>query len=121
LCTKNYTCFWYGKRLEETREHGVRFAIKKSLLAMIKTSEGGWNRKNPTSASSHKRRACEPNLHSSMENKDECYVQLQTVIHGFPSNEKQLLVDISRRINKERDSWHNCLYQFATGSLNEKE
>ena len=35
LREKDYTFYWCGKAADETREHGVGFTVKNSLLSMI--------------------------------------------------------------------------------------
>ena len=44
LQEKDYTFYWCGKAADETREHGVGFAVKNSLLSMIEPGEEGTDR-----------------------------------------------------------------------------
>ena len=47
---RDYSFFWQGKAADETREHGVGFAIKNNLLgSIIPPSEGTEAPKAPTS------------------------------------------------------------------------
>ena len=44
LKEKYYTFFWQGKRSSKPREHGVRFAVRNSLLRMAEPGSGGSKR-----------------------------------------------------------------------------
>ena len=44
LKEKDYTFYWQGKRSNEPREHGVRFAVRNSLLRMVEPGSGGSER-----------------------------------------------------------------------------
>ncbi len=44
LKEKNYTFFWHGKSMEETREHGVGFAVRNTLIATTIPPTGGSER-----------------------------------------------------------------------------
>ena len=44
LKEKDYTFFWQGKSAEERREHGVGFAVRKSLLKMVEPGDKGFER-----------------------------------------------------------------------------
>ena len=47
---KDYSFFWQGKAADETKEHGVSFAVKNSLLgSIIPPSEGTERLLKPTS------------------------------------------------------------------------
>ena len=37
LKEENYTFFWHGKGLDETHEHGVGFAVRNTLLTMMRS------------------------------------------------------------------------------------
>ena len=40
LKEKDYTFFWQGKRTNEPRDYGVRFAVRNSLLRMVEPGNG---------------------------------------------------------------------------------
>ena len=41
LKERDYTFLWQGKSSNEAREHGVGFAVKSSLLSMVKPGSSG--------------------------------------------------------------------------------
>ena len=88
----------------ETREHGVGFAVKNSLMRMIQPGEKGTEMilslqllttdgpVNLVSVYAH-------TLYSSQEAKDDFYGQLQTNMQGTPSHEQLLLLgDFNARV-----------------------
>ena len=125
LREKDFTFFWRGKAADETREYGVGFAVKNSLLNMIEPGEVGTERiltlrlhttDGPVSLIS----VYAPTLHSTQEAKDEFYDQLQSVIQKIPTTESLLLLgDFNARVGVDHASWPRCLGRFGIGNMNE--
>ncbi|KAI8521282.1 hypothetical protein Bbelb_010360 [Branchiostoma belcheri] len=125
LRESDYTFIWQGKSSQETREHGVGFAIKNSLLNSIEPRENGTERiltlrlhteNGPLNLVS----VYAPTLYSQEEIKDEFYCQLQSTIQDIPKQEKLLLLgDFNARVGADHDSWPNCLGKFGVGNIND--
>ena len=125
LKEKDYTFFWQGKSTEHRREHGVGFAVRKSLLKMVEPGDKGCERLltlrlytsgGPISLIS----AYAPTLTSRPEAKDEFYSNLNVVIKNIPNNEQLVLLgDFNARVGADRDSWSSCLGSFGVGKVND--
>jgi len=125
LREKDFTFFWQGKSAEDTREHGVGFAVRNSLLGMIEPCQQGTERLlslrlNTTTGPVNLISVYAPTLSASKETKDEFYDQLDSLIQRIPKDEQLLLLgDFNARVGADHDSWPSCLGKFGVGKLNE--
>lgn len=124
LKEKDYTFFWQGKSAEESREHGVGFAVRNSLLNMVEPGDKGSERLltlrlhtsvGPVTLLS----AYAPTLTSTPEAKDEFYTKLNDVIRDLRSEHLILLGDFNARVGADHDAWPSCLGHFGVGKINE--
>ncbi|XP_051889891.1 uncharacterized protein LOC127580446, partial [Pristis pectinata] len=125
LRERDYTFFWKGKGSDETREHGVGFAVKNSLLKMVEPSEKGTERifslrlhtsDGPVNLVS----VYAPTLYSTQDAKDEFYDQFSMTIQEIPSQEQLLLLgDFNARVSADHDSWPSCQGWYRFGNMND--
>ena len=125
LREKDYTFFWQGKKVDETREYGVGFAVRNTLLPMIEPSENGSERiltmrmqtsEGPVNFIS----AYAPTLYSSDEAKDQFYDQLHRILQDTPSQEQLFLIgDFNARVGTDLESWPTCLGRHGIGKMND--
>ncbi|KAI8519266.1 hypothetical protein Bbelb_025230 [Branchiostoma belcheri] len=92
LKEESYTFFWQGKAREETREHGVGFAIRNTMLHMIEPPSGGTERIIALRLSTHEGpvnllSVYAPTLQATSETKDQFYEQLDSVVKEIPTSE----------------------------------
>ncbi|XP_063615788.1 craniofacial development protein 2-like [Penaeus indicus] len=114
-----------GKKPEEPRVHGVRFAVKNSLLSTVEPPSSGTARilslrlstfSGPVNILS----IYVPTLCSSAEIKDQFYEEVDTIIRDIPATEQlYLLGNFNARVNSDRDSWPCYITQFGIGKMNE--
>ncbi|KAI8507087.1 hypothetical protein Bbelb_155260 [Branchiostoma belcheri] len=103
------TFIWQGKASQETREHGVGFAIKNSLLNSTEPRENGTERiltlrLHTENGHLNLVSVHATTLYSQEEIKDEFYCQLQSTIQGtcIPKQEKLFsLGDFNARVCAE--------------------
>ena len=92
LKEEHCTFFWQGKSAEETREHGVGFNVKNTLLCMIQPPTDGTERiltlrlstvEGPVNI------VCvyAPTRNSPTEAKDQFYESLDAVVNRIPKSE----------------------------------
>ncbi|XP_048759630.2 thromboxane A2 receptor-like [Ostrea edulis] len=101
---KYYTFLWQGKSSDESREHGVDFAVKNNLLNMIESGRNGSGRlltfrlntaEGPITLVS----AYAPTLSASSDTKDEFYENLASIISNTASTERRSIqYDFSRNM-----------------------
>ena len=125
LREKDFTFFWQGKAPEETREYGVGFAIRNTLLGMIEPGNQGNERlltlrlhttDGPVTFIS----AYAPTLTSPQEAKDAFYEQLHATIHSIPNSEVVMLLgDFNARVGADHDTWPDCLGHHGIGKMND--
>ena len=125
LNEKHYTFFWQEKGVEESREHGVGFAIRSTLLPHGRALNR-WHRVNPRPAPLHVCRLCEfcvnlsPTLLAALEIKDQFYDQLNATINRIPASEHvYVLEDFNARVDADRESWPRVVGHHGIGKLNE--
>ena len=121
----DFTLFWHGKSSDETREHGVGFAVRNSLLGSMTPPAEGSERilslrlqtsSGPVSLIS----AYAPTLTSTAETKDRFYDDLSAAIKRIPDGEPLFIAgDFNARVGVDHNSWPSCLGQFGTGKINE--
>ena len=122
---QHYTCFWQGKLEQETREHGVGFAVWNHLLQMITSPTEGTKRILTLCLSSEQGTAnilciCAHTMSASLETKDKFYEDHNTAVKNIPQNEFLLLLgDFNTRVGSDRDIWPTCLGHHGIGNMNE--
>ena len=125
LKEKDYTFFWQGKRSNESREHGVGFAVRNSLLRMVEPDSGGSERLltlRPNSATGPVTLifVYAPTLSTTPDMKDMFYKKLASIIRNIPSKEQVVVLgDLNARVGANHDSWPSCLGPFGVGKMNE--
>ena len=125
LREKSYTFIWQGKSAEETREHGVGFAIRNTLMSSTEPGVDGTERilslrLHTTEGMVNLVSVYAPTLYAPQEIKDTFYDQLQRVIENIPHQEQLILLgDFNARVGSDHESWPICLGKFGVGNLNE--
>ncbi|XP_061910695.1 craniofacial development protein 2-like [Entelurus aequoreus] len=125
LRENNFTFFWQGKSAEETREYGVGFAVRNSLLGMIEPCQQGTERLlslrlHTTTGPVNLISVYAPTLSATRDTKDEFYSQLDALIDRIPKEEHLILLgDFNARVGTDHDSWPSCLGKFGVGKMNE--
>lgn len=122
---ENFTFYWKGKPEEETREYGVGFAVRNSLLKMTEPPANGTERllqirltttQGPATIMS----IYAPTLSATPETKDKFYDDLDTAIKNVPANEFLLLLgDFNARVGSDQAAWPTCLGHHGIGRMNE--
>nr|XP_027220778.1 craniofacial development protein 2-like [Penaeus vannamei] len=103
---KDFTMLWQGKPPEDTREHGLGFALRNSLLGSVGSV---------SLISIHA-----PTLTSSAELKDKFYYDLNAITRSVPDKQTLLIAgDFNARVGTDHDPWPTCLGKFGTGKMNE--
>ena len=122
---RDFTFFWQGKSPDETREHGVGFAVRNNLLAAIIPPTHGTERILSLQLHSSVglvNLVCiyAPTLTSSAEAKDKFYDDLSAIIRRIPDKEHLFILgDFNARVGADHNSWPSCLGQFGIGKINE--
>ena len=125
LKERDYKFFWQGKSSDEPREHGVGFAVKKSLLSMVEPGSSGSERLlnlhlNTTIGPVTLISVYTPMLSATLDAKDEFYENLASTIRNIPSTEQLVLLgNFNARVGADNDSWPSCLGPFGVGKMNE--
>ena len=125
LKEEHYTFFWQGKNAEETREHGVGFAVRNTLLCMINPPTDGTERilsLQLSTAQGPVNLVCTyaPTLHSSPEDKDKFYESLDAAVSKIPATELiHILGDSNARVGADHESWPDVLGHHGIGKMNE--
>lgn len=125
LKERDYTFFWRGKPPEETREYGVGFAVRNTLLGAVVPPTGGSERilalcLNTSTGPVHLVSVYAPTLSSPQEIKDRFYDELEATVNNIPSREQlYLLGDFNARVGADHDSWPSCVGHHGIGKLNE--
>ena len=97
MMEKHYTFFWQGKGAAETREHGVGFAVRNTLLGMIEPPTNGKESLltlRLSTADGLVNLVCvyAPTLNSPGEVKDQLYESLDAAIGTIPFSEDIFLL-----------------------------
>ena len=109
----------------ESREHGVGFAIRSTLLPMVEHSTGGTERiltLHLFMSVGFVNFVCTyaPTLRAAPEVKDQFYDQPDATINRIPAFEHiYLLGDFNARVGADRESWSRLLGHHGIGKLNE--
>ena len=119
----HFSFFWQGKPPDETKEYGVGFAVRNTLLESINPSTEGskcilslqlYSSAGPVSLIS----AYAPTLTSTAEVKDKFFDDLSTTIEKIPEQEPLFILgDFNARVGADQNSWPTCLGQFGTGRM----
>jgi len=121
----SYTFFWKGKGMEDTREHGVGFAVRNTLLNKIEPPTGGTERIITLRLSTHEgpvHLLCvyAPTLQATSEVKDQFYEQLDSAIRKTPASEHIFILgDFNARVGSDHESWQTALGHHGIGKMNE--
>ena len=116
---RDYSFFWQGKAADETREHGVGFAIKNNLLGSLIPPSEGTKRllklQLQTSAGLVSLISVyAPTLTSPSELKDRFYDDHKAAISKVPPQESLLIFgDFNARVSADHSSWPTCLGYFG--------
>ncbi|XP_076069804.1 uncharacterized protein LOC143041683 [Oratosquilla oratoria] len=121
-----YTFFWKGKSKDEDRIHGVRLAIKTSLLKQLpdlptSISERLMKIRFPLDRSRHATiiSAYAPTLTSSDEAKEAFYEEINTLVKDVPPSDKLLLLgEFNARVGANYNNWNGVLGLHGIGKLN---
>uniref|UniRef100_A0A2C9KRI8 Endonuclease/exonuclease/phosphatase domain-containing protein n=1 Tax=Biomphalaria glabrata TaxID=6526 RepID=A0A2C9KRI8_BIOGL len=121
----DYTFYWKGKAQEQTRLHGVGFAVKNSLLPTIVSPVGVSERllsisMMTTSGKVTLISAYAPTLCSLQEDKDKFYEDLMEAIETIPQKEQMVILgDFNARVGADHTTWPDCLRLLGIGRMNE--
>ena len=121
----HYTFFWQRKGAAETREHGVAFAVRHTLLRMIESPTDGTERLltlplSTTDGLVNLVCVYTPKRNSPGEVKDQFYESLDAAIGKIPSSEHFFLLgDFNARKGADRESWPSSMGQHGIGKMNE--
>ena len=93
----DYTFFWKGRAAEETRIHGVGFAVKNALLPSVTEPSGGSERILAISLQTragkvHLISVYAPTLAADSEVKDQFYDDLNDVVSAIPPEEEMIML-----------------------------
>ncbi|XP_038059300.1 craniofacial development protein 2-like [Patiria miniata] len=118
LREKDFTFFCQGKPPEETKIHGVGFAVRNRLLGSIVPPTEGSER--ILKLQLHTAAGMAPTLASSAEAKDNFYEDLSSAVTEVPQQEPVFVLgDFNARVGADHSSWPSCLGQFGVGKMNE--
>ncbi|MCP4267312.1 MAG: hypothetical protein GY777_17355, partial [Candidatus Brocadiaceae bacterium] len=121
---KDYTFFWFGKSVEERREHGVGFAVKNTLLQSVEVGSDGNKRIATLRLHTKKGTATlisvyAHTLYSDEQIKDTFYEKLSLLVKKLPKNDQLVILgDFNARVGSDHDSWAPCLGHFGFGKMN---
>ena len=115
-----YTFFWKGKPADESRIHGVGFAIKNSLISHLSELPVGINERLMTIrlilAGGQKATvvsAYAPTLDSQDEAKEAFYADLDNILTQVPKEDKLILLgDFNARVGRNHDLWRGTIGVF---------
>ena len=125
LKEKYYTFYWQGKDSGEHIDGGVGFAVRNSVLSMIKPGSNGSERLltlrlNTTAGPlTLLRRVCPYNVHN-IGYKRRVIREPRSHHQQRPNNEQLVLMgDFNARVGADHDTCPSCLGQFGVGKMNE--
>lgn len=125
LKENDYTFFWQGKQESETREYGVGFAVKNTLLdtvvlGNISTERLLSMRLNTANGPVNLLCVYAPTLMALPDTKDDFYSQLDSAIRQFHEQEPLIILgDFNARVGADHDAWPSCLGHFGVGKTND--
>ena len=120
-----YTFYWSGKPNGERGDAGVRFAIKRDIVAKLAetlhpVSDRIMTMKIPVTKDRNAAidSAYAATMANPDENKDTFYSQLKGTLRIIPSTDKLLLIeDFNARIGRENDKWPSTLGNIGSGNV----
>lgn len=124
--TSGYTFFWKGKAQTKYRIHGVRLAVRTSLLKNLLDLPVGIRERlmKICLPLNHKRFATvistyAPTLTSTEGTTEQFYSDLSSVLHSVPvSNKLILLGDFNARVSQNHIMWKGVLGKHGVGKMN---
>ena len=121
LREKDCTFLWQGKKVDETREYGVGFAVRNTLLQSENGSERILTmRMQTTEGPVNFISAYAPTLYSSDEANDQLYDQLHRTLQDTPSQEQLFLIeDFNARVGADLESLPTCIGRHGIGKMND--
>ena len=125
LREQDYTFFWRGRAADETRIHGVGFAVKNTLIPSITEPSGGNERILAISLQTragkvHLISVYAPTLDADPEVKDQFYDDLSDAVSAIPSEEEMILLgDFNARVGSDNEAWSGIIGPHGVGSINE--
>jgi hypothetical protein len=122
--TKIILFFWRSRGINETRQHGVDFAVKNNLRSSIESPVRGSERllamRMLTSCDDVTLiTAYAPTLTSAEDAKDKFYQELDNAVNAIPKSDCIYILDLNARVGSDSDSWPIFLGKFNIGRMNE--
>ena len=126
LSDLEYTFYWRGKPNGERRESGVRFAIKRNIVAKLTeipqpVSDSIMTMRIPLTKDRNATivSAYAPTMANHEENKETFHSQLKGTLRNIPSTYKLLLIgDFNARIGRENNKWPSALSKYGIRKCN---
>ena len=122
-----YTFFWKGRPESESRESGVGFAIRNTLLTRLdRLPEGVSDRimKLRLPLSDNKRHATlisvyAPTMTNPESTKENFYDELRVIIDSTPPDDRLIILgDFNARVGQDYQAWQGALGRHGTGKMN---
>jgi len=121
-----YTFFWKGRSPNETRMHGVGFAIRNSIVRKLESLPQGINERLmtlriPIASKQYATviSAYAPTLTSPEDTKDKFYSDLQSVLCAVPAADKLILLgDFNARVGTDATAWSGVIGPHGSGACN---
>ena len=115
---------WRHRYSRSIIDHGVRFAVRRTLLKMVKPGGKGLEWRLPPRLYTFAGlitliSAYAPTLTLKPETRDKFYTNLNDVIKNIHISNHLLLGDFNARVSEDHDSWSSCLGSFGVGKKNE--
>jgi len=126
LVDGQYTFFWSGKSKEERRDSGVGFAIRNTIMYLLKEDPSPVSDRIITMHLPLKKNAYAtiksvyaPTMTNSEETKEALYSQLRNVLSKICRKDKLVLTgDFNARVGCEQDNWEGVIGKHGTGKCN---
>ena len=126
LVDGQYTIFWSGKSKEERRDSGVGFAIRNTIMHLLKEDPSPVSDRIITMRLPLKKNAYAtivsvyaPTMTNSEETKKAFYSQLRNVLSKICRKDKLMLTgDFDARVGCEQDNWEGVIGKHGTGKCN---
>ena len=115
---------WRRRYSRSIIDHGVRFAVTRTLLKMVEPDGKGLEWRLPPRLYTFAGlitliSAYAPTLTLKPETRDGFYTNLNDVIKNIHISNHLLLGDFNARVSADHDSWSSCLGSFGVGKKNE--
>lgn len=125
LKESDYTFFWQGKTATETREHGVGFAVRNTLLDTVELGNVSTERLlsmrlNTLNGPVNLLCVYAPTLMADADTKDAFYSHLDSIIRQYSKQEPLIILgDFNARVGADHEAWPSCLGHFGVGNMND--